>query len=169
MPCKFAVCSNLFTHGNLWVLKNSLKCVRGFQIELEFRGAGFLRRGRNRSTRRNTSQAKDWTSNNPNQHMASTPGFEPRATLVRGSNAPPLLPQRASRTQRAFEQIQKNAKYSPRRKRKDSKGRSMNFDWINVVFAFVALNVTVPTFLKRLLMLDKQDLRTRVGERIFKT
>ena len=79
-------------------------------------------------------------------------------------HAPPLLPQRASRTQRAFKQIQKNAKYSPRRKRKDSKGRSMNF-----VFAFVALNVTVPTFLKGLLMPDKQDLRTRVGERIFKT
>ena len=101
--------------------------------------------------------------------MASTPGFEPRATLVRGSNAPPLLPQRASRTQRAFKQIQKDAKYSPRRKRKDSKGISMHFDSINVVFAFVALNVTVPTFLKGLLMLDKQDLRTRVGERNFKT
>jgi len=45
-----------------------------------------------------------------------------------GSNAPPLLPQRASRTPRAFKQIQKNAKYSPGRKRKDSKGRSINFD-----------------------------------------
>ena len=83
-------------------------------------------------------------------------------------HAPPLLPQRASRTPRAFKQIQKNAKYSPRRKRKDSKGRSMNFV-LHVVFAFVASNVTVPTFLKGLLMLDKQDLRTRVGERIFKT
>ena len=59
-------------------------------------------------------------------------------------------------------------KYLPLRKRKDSKGRSVNLDLINIVFAFVALNVAVATFLKGLLMLDKQDQRTRVQEHIFK-
>ena len=116
---------------------------------------------------KNLSEQRSESATTPtdiwHRRQDSNPGHTGR------SNAPPLLPQRASRTPRAFKKIQKNAKYSPRRKRKDSKRRSINFDCINVVFAFVALNIKVPTFLNGLLMLDKQDLRTRVGGRIFKT
>ena len=36
---------------------NSIKCVRAFQIELEFGSVGFEERG-NRSTRRKTSRSK---------------------------------------------------------------------------------------------------------------
>ena len=121
----------------------------------------FLRRGRNRSTRRKTSSSKgEEQQQTQHPHMASRPGVEPE---------PHWWEQRASRTPRAFKHIQKNAKYSPRRKRKDSKGRPINLDLINIVFAFVALNAEVATFLKGLLTLDKQDLRTRVGEHISKT
>ena len=37
---------------------NSFKCVRAFQIELEFGSVGFLRRAESRSTRRKTSRSK---------------------------------------------------------------------------------------------------------------
>ena len=51
---------------HLGVLKNSLKRVREFQIELDFEGvAWFLRRGENRSTRRKTSRSKGAPSSLP--------------------------------------------------------------------------------------------------------
>ena len=128
----------------------------------------FLRRGRTGVPGEKPLRAKERTNNKLNTHVWHR-GQEWNHSHIGGSNAPPLLPQRASRTSRAFKHIQKNAKYSPRRKRKDSKGRPINLDLINIVFAFVALNAAVATFLKGLLMLDKQDLRTRVGEHISKT
>ena len=61
--------------------RNSLKCVRVFQIELEF-GRFFLRRGENRSTRKKTS----WSKGENQQQTQATYGVNARirtqATLV---------------------------------------------------------------------------------------
>ena len=43
---------------HLGVLKNSLKRVRAFQIELDFGRVGFIRTGENRNTRIKTSRSK---------------------------------------------------------------------------------------------------------------
>ena len=69
---------------HLGVVKNSLKRVRAFQIELEFESVGFLRRGENRSTRRKTSPSKGENQ----QQTQPTYGVDARirtgATLVGG-------------------------------------------------------------------------------------
>ena len=163
-PGKFVVCCNLFTYVALRSSQEFAEMRPCVPDRIGIWRRWFLRRGRNRSTRRKTSSSKgeDQQQTQPTWHR----GQDSNQSHTGGSNAPPLLPQRASRTPCAFKHIQKNGKYSPRRKRKDSKGRSINLDLINIVFAFVALNVAVATFLKGLLMLDKQDLRTRVGEHI---
>ena len=66
------------------VVKNSLKGICAFQIELEFGNVGFFRRRENRSTRRKTSR-----SNGENQQQTQlTYGVDPRirtrVTLVAG-------------------------------------------------------------------------------------
>ena len=59
-----------------------------FQIELEFRNVGFLRRGENRSTRRKASRSKD---ENQQDRPTPRPGIEPwEASAL--TTAPSLLP-----------------------------------------------------------------------------
>ena len=48
-----------------------------FQIELEFRNVGFLRRGENQSTQRKTSRSKDKNDNKLKPHLTPSPGIEP--------------------------------------------------------------------------------------------
>ena len=64
---------DLFNHG---ALKNWLKRVRAFQIELEF-GRWFLRREEYRYLEKNLSEQVREPTANSNPHMTSTPGFEP--------------------------------------------------------------------------------------------
>ena len=107
----------------------------------------FLKRRRNQSTRRKTSWSKgEGQQQTQHPHMASRPGFEPEphsweqcATL-----SPPACLSHATRFQAHLEKC----KIFTSKKRKDSKGRSINLDLINIVVAFVAINVAVATFLK---------------------
>ena len=73
--------TNLFTYEALKILKNSLKRVRAFQIQLEIGRVGL--RGERRKPgypEKNISEpAKERTNNKLNPHMAST-----QATLVGG-------------------------------------------------------------------------------------
>ena len=62
---------------HLGVLKNLLKRVNAFQIELESGSVGFLREGKTGVTGEKPLGAKETTNNKLNQHTASTPGFEP--------------------------------------------------------------------------------------------
>jgi len=81
---------NLFTHEALTFIKNSLKRVRAFQIELEF---GEKKTG---VPGEKPLGARERTNNKLNPHMASTPGFEPGPHWWEASaltTAPPLLPQ----------------------------------------------------------------------------
>ena len=57
---------------------------RHFQIELEFRSVGFLRRGENRSTRRKTSRSKDEHQQQTQPTFDAESGNRTRATLVGG-------------------------------------------------------------------------------------
>ena len=58
---------------HLGVLINSFKCVRSFQIELEFGSVGFCGEGKTGET---PLGARERTNNKLNPHMASTLGFE---------------------------------------------------------------------------------------------
>ena len=60
---------------HLGVLKNSLKRVRVFQIELEFGSVSFL--GEGKTGVPGEKWRKERTNNKLNPQMASTPGFEP--------------------------------------------------------------------------------------------
>ena len=78
----------------LGVLKNSLKSVRAFQIELEFGSVGFCGEGKTRVPGEKPLGARERTNNKLNPHMASTPGFEPGPYWWEASaltTAPPLL------------------------------------------------------------------------------
>ena len=61
---------------HLGFLKNSLKSVRAFHIELEFGSAVFLGRGKNWSAGEKPFGARERTNDKLNPHMVSTPGFE---------------------------------------------------------------------------------------------
>ena len=100
--------------------------------------------------------------------MASTPGFEPGTTLVRGSMRHPYSPSVPLARHALSSRFRKMQNIHLEEKERILKEDRRTL-CLHVVFVFVASNVTVPTFLKGLLMLDKQDLRTRVGGRIFKT
>ena len=65
---------------HLGVLKNSLKSVRAFQIELEFGSDVFLGRGENWSAGEKPLGARERTKDKLNPHMASTPGFEVKSS-----------------------------------------------------------------------------------------
>ena len=58
-----------------------------FQIELEFRNVGFLRRGENRSTRRKTSRSKDENQQQTQPTYDAETGNRTRATLVGGERS----------------------------------------------------------------------------------
>ena len=60
---------------HLGVLKNSLKRVRVFHIELEFGSVSFL--GEGKTGVPGEKWRKERTNNKLNSQMASTPGFEP--------------------------------------------------------------------------------------------
>ena len=63
---------------HLGVVKNSLKRVRAFQIELEFESVGFKRKGKTEVQGENLSQQRrEPTTNSTHITMASMPGFEP--------------------------------------------------------------------------------------------
>ena len=78
------------------VLKNSLKGICAFQIELEFGNVGFWGEGKTVVPGEKPLEAKERTNNKLNPHMASTPGFEPGSHWWKANaltTAPPLLPQ----------------------------------------------------------------------------
>ena len=56
---------------------NSFKCVREFQIELEFGSVGFWGEGKTGVPGEKPSGTNERTNNKLNPDMASTPGFEP--------------------------------------------------------------------------------------------
>ena len=56
---------------------NLFKCVREFQIELEFGSVGFWGEGKTGVPGEKPSGTNERTNNKLNPHMASTPGFEP--------------------------------------------------------------------------------------------
>ena len=56
---------------------NSFKCVREFQIELEFGSVGFWGEGKTGVPGEKPLGTNERTNNKLNPHMASTPGFEP--------------------------------------------------------------------------------------------
>ena len=58
-----------------------------FQIELEFRNVGFLRRGENRSTRRKISRSKDENQQQTQPTYDAETGNRTRATLVGGERS----------------------------------------------------------------------------------
>ena len=80
---------NLFTHGVLAFIKNSLKRVRAFQIELGF---GAKKTG---VPGEKPLGSRERTNNKLTPHMAATPGFEPGPHWWEASGlttAPPFLP-----------------------------------------------------------------------------
>ena len=80
---------------HLRVHMNSFKCVRTFQIELEFGSVGFWGEGKTGVPGEKPLGAKERTKNKLNPHMASTPGFEPRPHWWEASaltTAPSLAP-----------------------------------------------------------------------------
>ena len=66
---------------------NSFKCVRAFQIELEFGSVGFEGEGKTGVPEVKPLRATERTNNKLKPHMALRPGFEPRVTLVGGKYA----------------------------------------------------------------------------------
>ena len=58
------------------VLKNSLKGICAFQIELEFENVGFQGEGKTGVHGEKPLGARERANNKLNPHMASTPGFE---------------------------------------------------------------------------------------------
>ena len=76
---------------------NSFKCVRAFQIELEFGSVGFWGEGKTGVPGEKPLTARERTNNKLNPHMVSTPGFEPGPHWWEASaltTAPPLLPKK---------------------------------------------------------------------------
>ena len=76
------------------VRKNSLKRVRGLQIELEFGSVGFYGEGKPGVHGEKPLGAKERTNNKRNPHMAQTLGFKPGPHWWEASvltTAPPLL------------------------------------------------------------------------------
>ena len=72
---------------------NSFKCVRAFQIELEFGSVGFWGEWKTGVPGEKPLRARERTNNKLNPHMASTPGFEPgphRRETSALTTAPPL-------------------------------------------------------------------------------
>ena len=67
---------------HLGVLKNSLKRVRAFQIELEFENVGFKGEGKTELPGEKPLGTRERTNNKLNLHMASTPGFEPAGGIA---------------------------------------------------------------------------------------
>ena len=55
---------------------NSFKCVRAFQIEVEFGSVGFCGKGKTGAAGEKPLGARDRTNNKLNPHMDSTPRFE---------------------------------------------------------------------------------------------
>ena len=80
----FAIC---LPTKYLEILKNSLKRVRAFQIELGFGSVGFWVEGKIGVSGEKPLGARERNNNKLNPSSASTPGFEP---------GPPLLPERRS-------------------------------------------------------------------------
>ena len=64
--------------------KGRNQCGDTFQIELEFRSVGFLRRRENRSTRRKTSRSKGENQQQTQPTYDAESGNRTRATLVGG-------------------------------------------------------------------------------------
>ena len=80
---------------HLGVHMKSFKCVRAFQIELEFESVGFWGKEKTGVPGEKPLGAWERTNNKLNPHMASTPGFEPGPHWWEASaltTAPPLLP-----------------------------------------------------------------------------
>jgi len=77
----FVICLPTMHFG---VLKNSFKGFRALQIELEFGSVGFWGELKTGVPGEKPLEARERTSNKLNPHMASTPGFELRATLPMG-------------------------------------------------------------------------------------
>ena len=74
---------------------NSFKCVRVFQIELEFGSVGFRGEGKTGVPGEKPLRAKERTNNKLNPHMASMPGVEPGShwwEVSAVTTMPPLLP-----------------------------------------------------------------------------
>ena len=74
---------------------NSFKCVRAFQIEVEFGSVGFCGKGKTGAAREKPLGARDRTNNKLNPHVASTPRFEPKPHWWEASaltTATPFLP-----------------------------------------------------------------------------
>ena len=69
---------------HLGVVKNSLKRVRAFQIELEFESVGFKGEGRTEVPGENPLGAKEKTSNKLNPHNGVDGRIRARATLMGG-------------------------------------------------------------------------------------
>ena len=62
---------------HLGVHMKSFKCVRAFQIELEFENVGFWGEEKTGVPGEKPLGARERTNNKLNPHMASMPGFEP--------------------------------------------------------------------------------------------
>ena len=62
---------------HLGVVKNSLKHVRAFQIELRFENVGFKGERKTEVPGEKPLGAREKTNNKLDPHMAPTPGFEP--------------------------------------------------------------------------------------------
>ena len=83
---------------HLRVHMNSFKCVRVFQIELEFGSVGFWGEGKTGVPGEKPLGARERTNNKFNPHMASVPGFEPGPYWWEASashHCATLAPQRA--------------------------------------------------------------------------
>ena len=76
---------------------NSFKCVRAFQIELEFGSVGFGGEGKTGVSEVKPLGARERTNNKLKPYMALRPGFEPRSHWWEASTlttASPLLPKK---------------------------------------------------------------------------
>ena len=76
---------------------NSFKCVRAFQIELEFGSVGFGGEGKTGVSEVKPLGARERTNNKLKPHMALRTGFEPRSHWWEASTlttASPLLPKK---------------------------------------------------------------------------
>ena len=74
---------------------NSFKCVRAFQIELEFGSVGFGGEGKTRVPEQKPLRARERTNNKLKPHMELRPGFEAGSDWWKASTlttASPLLP-----------------------------------------------------------------------------
>ena len=70
---------------HLRVLRNSLKHICAFEIELDFESFGFWGKGKSRVLRQKPLRAKGRTNNKLNPCMASMPGFKPGPHWGEGS------------------------------------------------------------------------------------